>query len=73
MLDGIDNNTNDVDFLERRGLRIKPPIDAIGEFKLQTSSFSAEFGRAGGAVLNASIKSGTNRFHGSAVGVSAQR
>ncbi len=65
MLDGIDNNTNDVDFLSGAAYVLKPPIDAIGEFKLQTNNFSAEFGRAGGAVLNATIKSGTNQFHGS--------
>ena len=65
LLDGIDNNTNDVDFLAGAAYVLKPPIDAIGEFKLQTNNFSAEFGRAGGAVLNASIKSGTNQFHGS--------
>jgi hypothetical protein len=65
MLDGIDNNTNNVDFLSGAAYVLKPPIDAIGEFKLQTNSFSAEFGRAGGAVLNASIKSGSNSFHGS--------
>jgi len=59
MLDGIDNNTNDVDFLSGAAYVVKPPIDAIGEFKLQTNSFSAEFGRAGGAVLNATLKSGT--------------
>ena len=66
MLDGIDNNTNDVDFLSGAAYVVKPPIDAIGEFKLQTNSFSAEFGRAGGAVLNATLKSGTNEIHGSA-------
>ena len=66
LLDGIDNNTNDVDFLAGAAYVVKPPIDAIGEFKLQTSSFSAEFGRAGGAVLNATLKSGANQFHGSA-------
>ncbi len=65
MLDGIDNNTNNVDFLSGAAYVLKPPIDAIGEFKLQTNSFSAEFGRAGGAVLNATLKSGTNSFHGS--------
>jgi hypothetical protein len=65
MLDGIDNNTNNVDFLSGAAYVVKPPIDAIGEFKLQTNSFSAEFGRAGGAVLNASLKSGANAFHGS--------
>ena len=66
LLDGIDNNSNNVDFLSGAAYVIKPPVDAIGEFKLQTNAFSAEFGRAGGAVLNASIKSGTNQFHGSA-------
>ncbi|HEY3936171.1 MAG TPA: TonB-dependent receptor [Bryobacteraceae bacterium] len=66
LLDGIDNNTNDIDFLAGAAYVLKPPIDAISEFKLQTSSFSAEFGRAGGAVLNATLKSGTNQFHGSA-------
>src|SRR5882724_4814270 len=66
MLDGIDNNTNDVDFLSGAAYVVKPPIDAIGEFRLQTNSFSAEFGRAGGAVLNATLKSGTNQIHGSA-------
>lgn len=65
MLDGIDNNTNNVDFLSGAAYVLKPPIDAISEFKLQTNSFSAEFGRAGGAVLNATLKSGTNQFHGS--------
>jgi hypothetical protein len=65
LLDGIDNNSNSVDFLSGAAYVVKPPIDAVGEFKLQTNSFSAEFGRAGGAVLNASLKSGTNSFHGS--------
>ena len=65
MLDGIDNNSNSVDFLSGAAYVLKPPIDALAEFKLQTNSFSAEFGRAGGAVLNASLKAGTNGFHGS--------
>lgn len=66
LLDGIDNNSNNVDFLSGAAFVLRPPVDAIGEFKLQTSSFSAEFGRAGGAVLNATLKSGTNSIHGSA-------
>lgn len=66
MLDGIDNNNDTVDFLNGAAYANLPPPDAIQEFKVQTSNFSAEFGRAGGAVVNAAIKSGTNRFHGSA-------
>ncbi len=65
LLDGIDNNSNSVDFLSGAAYVVKPPIDALAEFKLQTNAFSAEFGRAGGAVLNASLKSGTNQYHGS--------
>jgi len=64
LIDGIDNNTSSVDFLNGTAYVIKPPVDAIGEFKIQTNAFSAEFGRAGGAVLNATMKSGTNDFHG---------
>jgi hypothetical protein len=66
ILDGIDNNNDTVDFLNGTAYVNLPPPDAIQEFKLQTSNFSAEFGRAGGAVINAAIKSGTNQFHGSA-------
>jgi Carboxypeptidase regulatory-like domain/TonB dependent receptor-like, beta-barrel len=43
---------------------ITPPPDAIQEFKLQTGDFNAEFGHSTGAVINAAIKSGTNKFHG---------
>jgi hypothetical protein len=66
LLDGIDNNSDTVDFLNGTNFVVLPPVDAIQEFKVQTSDFSAEFGRSGAAVLNATIKSGTNQFHGSA-------
>ena len=66
MLDGIDNNSDTVDFLNGTNFVVLPPVDAIQEFKVQTSDFSAEFGRSGAAVLNATIKSGTNSFHGAA-------
>ncbi len=64
LLDGIDNNSNAVDFLNGTNFIVLPPVDAISEFKVQTADFSAELGRAGGAVLNATIKSGTNQLHG---------
>jgi Carboxypeptidase regulatory-like domain len=64
LLDGIDNNSNTIDFLNGTNFVVLPPIDAVQEFKVQTSNYSAEIGRAGGAVLNATIKSGTNHLHG---------
>jgi hypothetical protein len=66
LLDGIDNNSDTVDFLNGTNFVVLPPVDAIQEFKVQTSGFSAEYGRSGAAVLNATIKSGTNQFHGAA-------
>jgi hypothetical protein len=64
LLDGIDNNSDTVDFLNGTNFVVLPPVDAIQEFKVQTTDFSAEYGRSGAAVLNATIKSGTNSFHG---------
>jgi len=64
LLDGIDNNSDTVDFLNGTNYVVLPPVDAVEEFKVQTSDFSAEFGRSGAAVINATIKSGTNEFHG---------
>jgi hypothetical protein len=64
LLDGLDNNSNLVDFLNGTAYVVRPPVDALQEFKVETSNFSAEMGRAGGAVLNATIKSGTNQIHG---------
>ena len=64
LLDGIDNNSNLADLLNETAFVIQPSVDAIAEFKMQTNSYSAEFGRGNGAILNAAIKSGTNGFHG---------
>jgi hypothetical protein len=66
LLDGIDNNSDTVDFLNGTNYVVLPPIDAIQEFKVQSTDFSAEFGRSGAAVVNATIKSGTNELHGAA-------
>lgn len=64
LLNGIDNNSDTVDFLNGTNFVVLPPIDAIQEFKVQTSDYSAQYGRSGAAILNATIKSGTNQIHG---------
>jgi hypothetical protein len=66
MLDGIDNNSDTVDFLNGTNFVVLPPVDAVDEFKVETTGFSAQYGRSGAAVLNATIKSGTNSLHGAA-------
>lgn len=66
-VDGGDNNQ--AFFSEERGrTRINYSIsqDAVREFQVNTSNYSAEFGRAAGGVVNTVTKSGTNEFHGSA-------
>src|SRR5438105_2744229 len=66
LLDGFNNNTDDTSFDSNQAEAIKPSVDAIREFKVQTNAYSAEFGRAGGGVVNLTLKSGTNSFHGTA-------
>jgi hypothetical protein len=66
VLDGVDNNVDIADYQNGASFNVKPPPDALAEFQVQTSDYSAEFGHSVGAVLNASIKSGTNQVHGDA-------
>ena len=66
ILDGVDNNSNQVDFLNGASYVVKPPPDALAEFKVQTGTYDSEFGHSAGAVINASIKPGTNNIHGDA-------
>ena len=63
-LDGIDNNSGSTNLQESSVQVIQPPPDALQEFRIQTRTYSSEFGTAAGAVVNATIKSGTNSFHG---------
>lgn len=65
VLDGVDNNSNMQDFLNGATYAVRPPPDALAEFKVQSSDYSAELGRGTGAAINASIKAGSNSLHGS--------
>jgi Carboxypeptidase regulatory-like domain/TonB-dependent Receptor Plug Domain/TonB dependent receptor len=60
LIDGTENNDISV---AGQGFQITNP-DAVQEVSVQTSNYDAEFGRAGGAVVNTITKSGTNEFHG---------
>ncbi|MBI1760105.1 MAG: carboxypeptidase regulatory-like domain-containing protein [Acidobacteria bacterium] len=58
-LDGADNNDSFV-----AGVGQTVPLDSVQEFRVITSNFSAEYGRASGGIVNVATKSGTNNFHG---------
>ncbi len=59
LLDATDNNDLAIN---QYSVAISP--EAIQEFKVQASTYSAEFGRSGGAQINVATRSGTNAFHG---------
>ena len=64
ILDGIDNNAKIADLSNNTNVVIQPSVDALGEFKVETNTYSPEYGHSAGAVLSATTKSGTNRIHG---------
>jgi hypothetical protein len=64
-LDGVDNNTvTNAGAIGRTGIAIVPSVDAVQEFKVETNNFPAEFGHAAGSVVNTTLRSGSNSFHG---------
>lgn len=60
LLDGADNNETGLG-----SAAAVPSPDALQEFRILTNSYSAEYGRGGGAVVNVLTRSGGNQFHGS--------
>lgn len=64
MLDGVDNNSISTNVQELSTQVSRPSIDAIDEFKVVTSPFAAEFGRAPGGAIIVTTKAGTNRLSG---------
>lgn len=65
LLDGIDNNAYGTSNQSFSSQVVQVSPDAIAEFKVQTNTYSAEFGRSGGAVINATYRTGSNQFRGS--------
>ena len=59
----LDGTANNVEFGATVGQYV--PLDSVQEFSLLTTSFTAEYGRASGGIVNLTTKSGTNNFHGS--------
>jgi len=66
LLDDLDNNTYGTSNQGFANENIPPSPDAVGEFRIETNNYSAEYGRSSGGVINASIRRGTNQFHGRA-------
>ncbi|HKE03239.1 MAG TPA: TonB-dependent receptor [Blastocatellia bacterium] len=65
-VDGADNNNYIFGVDTNTTQALRPSVDAIQEFKVETANYSAEYGRAAGGVISVAIKSGANQFHGSA-------
>lgn len=63
LMDGLDNNSYGTSNQNYSSQVVQPSPDAIAEFRVITSNFSAEYGRAGGAIINAVMRSGTNQLH----------
>ena len=60
LIDGVEASAN-----RNNDTTLRPSVDSVEEFKILTSAYSAEFGRASGAVIAIETRSGSNRFHGS--------
>jgi hypothetical protein len=64
LMDGLDNNSYGTSNQNYSSQVVQPSPDALAEFRVITSNFSAEYGRVMGGVVNAVLRSGTNQLHG---------
>jgi hypothetical protein len=64
LLNGVDNNVNVIDFLNQNSSVINPSVEAVGTVQILTTGTNAEYGRGAGGVLDVSLKSGSDQFHG---------
>jgi hypothetical protein len=64
LLNGVDNNQNNIDYQGLAAYVVTLPPDAIGEVRILTNGYNAEYGRGGGGVMEVTLKSGTNQLHG---------
>ncbi|MES1260439.1 MAG: carboxypeptidase-like regulatory domain-containing protein, partial [Acidobacteriota bacterium] len=60
LLDGAPNNAQ----AGGNNIAYVPPVDSVQEFKIQTNSFDAQYGKSSGGIMNVSLKGGSNQFHG---------
>jgi hypothetical protein len=65
-VDGIDNNNYLLGLDTGSSQALRPSVDSIQEFRVESANFSAQYGNAAGGVVTVGIKSGTNAFKGSA-------
>jgi len=63
LLDGVSGMNSDNNPGVQKAIYV-PPVEAIQEFKIQQTGFSAEFGNSGGTIVNVVTRSGTNQYHG---------
>jgi len=61
LIDGVPNNAQ----AGGNNIAYVPPVDSVQEFKIQTNAYDAQYGKTAGGVMNAVLKSGSNRLHGS--------
>ena len=61
LMDGVPNNAQ----AGGNNIAYVPPVDSVQEFKIQTNSYDAQYGKTSGGLVNVVLKSGTNKWHGS--------